>query len=85
MGSNEVVARRLWQLLRIAVAVWVAAGIVLILVSDDAGLNVFSTSSPSGWEDILGKAQFIAYRIGLGSLALLAGLWLSTRQLSKPE
>jgi hypothetical protein len=85
VGSNELVARRLWQLLRIAVAVWVAAGIVLILVSDEAGIDVFSTYNPSGWEDALGKAQFIAYRIGFGSLALLAGLWLSTRMLSKPE
>ena len=80
-----MLARRLWKLLVVAVAVWVAAGIVLILVSDEAGLGFFGPFSPSGWEDALAKAQFIAYRIGLGSFALLAGLWLSRRPVSKGD
>jgi hypothetical protein len=79
MGSKEDTARRLWNVLVVAVTVWVVAGVILILMSDEAGLDVFSTSNPSGFESALADAQLIAYRIGLGALGLLAGLWLSTR------
>lgn len=85
VGAREDLARRLWNVLVIAVVVWIVTGAILIVTADYAGIDVFSTSSPTGWETWIGNIQFISYRVGLGSLGLLAGLWLSTRQLSKPD
>lgn len=82
MGSKADMARRLWNVLVVAVVVWIVAGIILLLVADPGG-GVFDVLNPSGFETALIDAQFIAFRLGSGALALMAGLWLSTRPFSQ--
>jgi hypothetical protein len=81
MGSKADTARRLWNVLVVAVAVWIVAGIIFLVTDSNGG--IFDATNPSGWETALIDAQFIAFRLGSGALALMAGLWLSTRPFSQ--
>jgi hypothetical protein len=74
MQSKADLVRLLWRLLVASVVVYVVAGIILPF-SDDVG----AFSSVSGFWSFLNDASGVAFRVGAGSLALLAGLALSSR------
>lgn len=74
MQSKADFVRFLWRLLVVAVIVYVVGGIVLVFTDE-----VDPFGGISGFNSFLADAQFIAFRVGAGCLALMAGLWLSTR------
>jgi len=74
MQSKADLVRLLWRLLVAAVIVYVVAGIILAFASD-----VDAFGSVSGFTSFVNDASGVAFRVGAGSLALLAGLALSSR------
>ena len=75
MRSKADFVHFLWRLLVVSVIVYVVGGIISVFID---GTQSFESSS-QGWKTFVLDAQFIAFRVGAGSLALMAGLWLSTR------
>lgn len=75
MQSKADLVRLLWRLLVVAVIVYVAAGIILVFMNE---VDVFD-GGLSGFWSFVNDASGIAFRVGAGSLALMAGLWLSSR------
>jgi hypothetical protein len=74
MQTKAGLVQLLWRLLVVSVVVYVIAGIILVFM-DQA--DVFG-SAPD-FASFVNDASIIAFRVGAGSLALMAGLWLSTR------
>jgi uncharacterized membrane protein len=75
MQSKADFVRFLWRLLVAAVVVYVIGGIILVFMDD----VIDPFGGPSTFLEVVSDLSAVAFRVGAGSLALMAGLWLSTR------
>jgi hypothetical protein len=75
MQSKADFVRLLWRLLVASVIVYVACGVILVFMDETIG----PFGGANTFLEVVADASLIAFRVGVGSLALMAGLWLSTR------